>query len=433
MEPIQLPPKIVERAARVLDYHAQSKHSYQSVRATPHRLDPAERPSPFRLFDHAPAIALPEDLLPLTTDTLDVLRYGPDSLPEGLMHPPHDLRTLATWLYMAAGLTGDRVSGDATVHLRSCPSAGALFPCEIYVVACDIDGLESGLYHFASSNFELRRLRGGPETLSRIVRGRPDLSFMKTCPGALLVSTLFARSAWKYQLRAYRYCVMDCGHLVQNLLMTAAGLGVPAMTRLRVSDSAMTELIGVAADAPFFDAERVQAMIVWADKTARPLKHVGAGPKLPPIERRPICPAGVDYPAIVATHRDCVAPGVAVAEVRPPLTELTVHTAELPRIPVAAADPEEALPLGQVLLSRRSQRHYLPDAVTYQQFIEINWLAFRAGAYWPLRPEGNHTALVRPFWVVHAVSGMDSGIWYYDPVGDAWSLLRAGDFRASCA
>ena len=51
----------------------------------------------------------------------------------------------------------------------------------------------------------------------------------------------------------------------------------------------------------------------------------------------------------------------------------------------------------------------------------INRLAFRGGTFFPLHPDGPHVALVRPFWLIHEVVGMDSGLWYYHPPTDAWS------------
>jgi len=144
-------------------------------------------------------------------------------LPESLRNPPHDLKTLASWLYMAAGLTF-RGQQDGQVHwLRAAPSAGALYPCEIYVVALSIDGLEPGLYHFCLKDFSLYQLRSGYDTLAQIKRGRPDLEILKTMPGVLLVSTRLWRTAWNYGLRGYRYMAIDAGHLVESLVLAAIG------------------------------------------------------------------------------------------------------------------------------------------------------------------------------------------------------------------
>ena len=131
------------------------------------------------------------------------------------------------------------------------------------MAALAIKGVDPGLYSFNPQEFTLTKLREGQDTLTQIKRGRPDLAFLKSVPAALLVSTIFARSAWKY--RGYRMALADAGHLVTNIVTTANGLGISTMARLQMNDSTMRELIGVPADPDFATLEAVQAMVVWAD------------------------------------------------------------------------------------------------------------------------------------------------------------------------
>ena len=242
--PVTLPRDILERVERVHEYHQASKHTYESVRAELEVLDAANRPSPYRVFADHPKTPLPTTILDIPAPALGVLRGGDDALPESQICPPQDLKTLATWLHMAAGLTQKTETDGVTAWLRSCPSAGALYPCEIYIAAFGLHDLEPGLYHYSPREFALRKLREGWETFSQMKRGRPELEFLKTVPAVLLVSTIFWRSAWKYQKRAYRYALEDAGHLIQNLVTVGTGLGVQTMTRLRVNDSTWRELIG---------------------------------------------------------------------------------------------------------------------------------------------------------------------------------------------
>jgi SagB-type dehydrogenase family enzyme len=59
----------------------------------------------------------------------------------------------------------------------------------------------------------------------------------------------------------------------------------------------------------------------------------------------------------------------------------------------------------------------------------LSRMAFRGGSYFPLFPTGVHSALIRPFWVLHHVSGMDDGLWFYQATEDSWCLLRSGDMH----
>lgn len=168
---MSLPQDILEAAGRVWEYHLATKLTETSP-PPPN----ATRPQP-RVFDYLDKTALSPKLLDLPTATLTILTKGVDAMPESLQSPPQDLRTLSSWLYMAAG------QRPGNTEIRS---------SEIYVAAFAIDGLAPGLYHFAPSEFALRKLREGLETLSLLRRGRPDLNFLATVPGALLVSTVFS-------------------------------------------------------------------------------------------------------------------------------------------------------------------------------------------------------------------------------------------------
>ena len=60
---------------------------------------------------------------------------------------------------------------------------------------------------------------------------------------------------------------------------------------------------------------------------------------------------------------------------------------------------------------------------------QISSAAFRTGTFFPLRPEKDYAALVRPLWVTQEAVGHDPGLWYHDPVTDGWGFLANGDYR----
>jgi SagB-type dehydrogenase family enzyme len=458
--------EILERIERVFDYHQSSKHTYEQVQAAQQTLtlDWDNRPNPYRTFGDYPRTPLPTTILDASVPTLQLLTDGLGALPASQLQPPQNLKTLASWLYLADGITIERGVGSRRYSLRSCPSSGALYPFEIYVAAFAVEGLEPGLYHYSVREFSLRRLRDGALTLQHLKRGRPDLEFLKTVPAALLVSTNFWRSAWRYRQRAYRYALLDAGHLVQNLVSVGSAVGVQTAVRLRMNDRTTRELLGLPEDCEFGDCESVQAMVVWADAATNPIApapraavagRIGRdadplaglsssgifGPlpaeagqsgvsELPPIARAPLSPRVTPYGSIRGAHEDCVAPGVAIREIRPPLTELS--PAPVGAVAIDLAPPEE-LPGGpslrKVLMTRRSPHDFLRHSISRGQFWTINRLSFRGGSHFPTFPDGPHVGLVKPFWVLHDVGGMDSGVWLYDAANDRWMLVRRGDYR----
>ncbi len=423
-----LPREILERIDRVAEYHRATKHTHESIRLEPDGPHWSEKPNPFRIFEDYPKIPLPTVVLDAPVPTLALLSEGLSALPPERLHPSQDLQVLASWLYYANGIT----HGENGQWQRSCPSHGDLFPYEIYVAAFGIEGLVPGLYHYSLHEFCLRKIRQGPPTLAQILRGRPDLQFLKTVPAVLLVSTMYWRSAWRYRQRAYRYALQDAGHLTQNLITAANGLGIQTTTRLRMNDKSMRELIGILPDVPFEQAESVQAMVVWADEATQPLPLNGSTfEPLPPIPRPPLSDYCVPYLGIVAAHQECVAPGVAVRELRSPVTELSPlppdqHWTELPE----PDGPVGGRPLREVLLAHACTTEFSRKPISRDQLWTANRIAFRGGSHFPVLPDGPHVGLVRPLWIVNDVSGMEAGLWYYDPPQDRWRLLRRGDLRA---
>ncbi len=423
--------EIQDRVHHVLEYHRASKHTREAVSREP-APDLANQPAVYRIFQTAPKVPLPTNLMDCSAGTLELSNMGLEALPDSYVRPPQNLKTLASWLFYAAGITKEFIVDSHRVQRRSAPSSGAMYPCEIYVAAFGIEGLEPGLYHFSVKEFALRKLREGPETLWQLKRGRPDLELLKTVPAALLVSTNFWRSAWMFNRRAYREAVLDAGHQTENLCIAARGLGIQTMVRLWMNDSTMRELIGIPPEPDFGTLEPVQSMVVWADQADHPLelpKLGGALPTLPPIDRAPLSPDPLPYGSIAAVHMDCTAPGVAIREIRPPLTELTPLPPTIHVEVFEQAESQESLPLRKTLLSRRTPRDYVRRSITRDAITTLTRVSFRGGSYFPVFPDGPHLGLVRAFWLVHDVIGLDPGVWYYHPPTDGWSLLRIGHWR----
>jgi SagB-type dehydrogenase family enzyme len=432
-----LPRDILERIERVLEYHRSTRLTPQSVRSHPTVLDAATKPTPYRCFDDLGFVPLPTNLLDASAPAIAILRDGVGASAEIQLHPPQDLRTLATWLFLANGLAALAAGETAGQRVRTCPSSGALYPYELYVAAFGIEGLEPGFYHYNVKDFSLCKLRDGAATIATIKRGRPELNFLKSVPAAIIVSTVFWRSAWRYRQRGYRMALLDAGHLVQNLVAAANGLGIATNPRLQANDKNMRELIGVGSGADFGAIEHAQAMVVWADAASNPIPNadvIEKREKLPRISRPPLSARYVPYGSIVATHEDCVAPGMALRDIRAPATELSAMAADLLEpVSTAVAVSDTDVTIRQALLTRRSIRTFSGRAMTLDQFMTINRLAFRGGSVFPMLPDGPHLALLRPFWICNLVTGLDAGVWYYDPIGDRLGVAARGDFHEKAA
>lgn len=430
---MSLPRHILDRVERLYSYHQRTKIMPMGAPFAP-PADPAFKPGPFRIFNNSPKVPLPTTLLDAPIGMLTLLSAGQDALPESLRTPPQDLKTLASWLYYAAGETR-RTAGRAVSWVRPFPDAEAGSSVEVYVAIFGIQGIEPGLYHFSPREFSLRQLREGAPTVLQIKKGRPDLEFLKTLPAVILVAATYWPAIYRRGRRGYRAMLLDAGQMVQNLVAAGAGLGAQTITRLRMNDSTMRELIGCAHDEPLETAESVFAMVAWADRAATPIELPpgSIAELLPLIVRQPLSQKVTSDSASLEpfwVHQDCIAPGVAVRELRPPLTELSPLPASFPVSSMRETDePQAGLPVRQVMLDRKPVRKLSRMPIKRADLLAINRIAFRGGSCFPMFPDGPHVACIRPFWIVQDVTGFDRGIWFYNPAGDAWSLLNAGTYR----
>src|SRR5689334_13463736 len=133
------PQELLDRIHRVFQYHQDSKETYDSVRSQ-RGADPRTRPAMFRTFDSAEKIPLPTNLIAADAPTVSLLLDGRGAVPESQLDPPHNLRTLASWLFYADGVLGKRTEHSRVTWLRTLVSSGDTFPCELYVAAFAVDG-----------------------------------------------------------------------------------------------------------------------------------------------------------------------------------------------------------------------------------------------------------------------------------------------------
>jgi SagB-type dehydrogenase family enzyme len=188
---------------------------------------------------HLDAVALPALRLPdVSLDTL--LRRRRTRYPAA--GSTLDLATLAKVLSASYGITARSAQSPQT--FRSVPSAGALFPLEVYVVASSVRDLEPGLYHYDPERAVLERLRRG-DLQAELCASIPLATPVEHAPATLIVSAMFWRSRFKYGQRGYRFCLIESGHLVQNLLLCASACDVDAAPIGGFYDARVDALVGL--------------------------------------------------------------------------------------------------------------------------------------------------------------------------------------------
>lgn len=220
-------------------YHLNSSVSRQTVPET----GEVERAVPPRRFPEAPQISLDGRTaeIPASLGTcLARRRSGRD------FHlRPLELATLSTLLgAAAAGRTGG--PEEIPPPGRPFPSAGGLYLVETYVLSQQVESLPDGLHHYDPWRHGLARLQEGP-LLPAVAEACFGQTFLAQANLLFVFTARIERGLWKYGERAYRYALMEAGHLGQNLSLAATALNLPSVMVGGFYDGEVHRLLGFEA------------------------------------------------------------------------------------------------------------------------------------------------------------------------------------------
>ena len=154
---------------------------------------------------------------------------------------PLNLEQISQLLWAAQGITDDRS------NFRSAPSAGALYPMEIFLVAGDVEGLEPGIYHYNSEKHALEKMKEGDirGNLSRAALGQRAVD---QAPVNIIVAGEFERTTGRYGMRGERYVHIEAGHIGQNIYLQAVALGLGTVAIGAFHDNDIAELLEIDFD-----------------------------------------------------------------------------------------------------------------------------------------------------------------------------------------
>jgi len=195
-------------------------------------------PPAFKEYPSAPTIKLPEPK-PLGKMSLEEALQRRRSIRD-YSQAPLSLEELSLLLHLADGIT----LWQYGIGFRTAPSAGALYPIEIYPVVNRVEGLKPGVYHYNVRLHALELLKEG-EFGAEMVQYCAGQEMPKTAALTLILTAIFQRTRWKYRERAYRYVLLEGGHIGQNVYLAATAMGMGACAIGAFLDDHINRLIGV--------------------------------------------------------------------------------------------------------------------------------------------------------------------------------------------
>lgn len=145
------------------------------------------------------------------------------------------LQQIGKLLWAASGITDKRLS------LRSTPSAGALYPLEVYVVKRD------GLFHYEPYSHSLRHIK--EEDLRRLLcEAALEQAFILEAPLSIIITCDYKRTTSRYGLRGKRYVHMEAGHMAQNISLEAVSMGLGSVCIGAFNDEAARDILGTTEE-----------------------------------------------------------------------------------------------------------------------------------------------------------------------------------------
>ena len=152
---------------------------------------------------------------------------------------PMEMVQLSQLLWAAQGITDERRG------FRAAPSAGALYPLDVYAVVGEggVEGLKAGVYRYYPARHGLEIISTG-DRRREVADAALSQMWIATAPVVFVITAEYERITRKYGERGIRYAHIEVGHVGQNIFLQAGALGLRAGIVGAFRDASVAEAIG---------------------------------------------------------------------------------------------------------------------------------------------------------------------------------------------
>ena len=391
------------------DYHESTKHSLESLERSPHRLDWANMPDPFRHYEGVAVLDLPADPPTPEVPALAVLNgiLGTTSATDGATF-------LSQLLFYSAAISASKrvPSTSDRYALRVNPSSGNLHPTEFHFLTHGLNAWPDGLYHYRPSSHTAEQRALGDLNLNL---ADSDSS----APVVFVLTSIGWREAWKYRDRAYRYCLHDIGHAWQALALAAKAIGSDAYAFGQFRDDEVSQSCGLEPDEwPMLIVElRGGSIPIGKRHACQPVRYGG--------HANQISTETIAYPRIEEIHAATklsrhVQRNISAAEPAP------TGSGEI-ELPCAASSQRA---FGEVARKRRSALNFQGKThpMSLAQLSAIVTAATR-----PFSSDFADTHFIQLYLYAHNIDGLQPGVYRLWSGRAELEQIRSGDQRVAAA
>ena len=395
-------------------YHERTKYDPQTIASKSKGLDWSQQPYPFKEYKIG--------------QTFDLKPY----LSRQTVPQKGDFwRRISRILGFSYGLTAKIATMGSPLYLRSAPSAGGLYPAEVYLISRGTEFLPAGLYSYQGQSHSLL-LFWESDVWTNLQSACFWNPVLENTDIAVVTSAIFYRSAWRYEDRAYRRIFLDTGHLLGNIELSASINDYRAHLIGGFNDSQMNELLyldsekeSVMTVIPLADLLNIQQNLPHST-TALPSATTTLYPEIPEGELL----NSLQRATIIATDEKIEA-NITTSNWEDKYNFPFCLKVSVTSRPVNWG--EDLIDLESTILKRRSTRAYSGASLSLDELRALLHFTYQPQDYagQNLDPNPDYFALdlLETFIAVSAVTGLEEGCYYYAPKAQELRQIRFKNFR----
>lgn len=150
------------------------------------------------------------------------------------------LTEIGQLLWAAQGITHSQ-------GLRTAPSAGALYPLELYIVTGRVEGLAKGIYHYNYKRHQLEKI-DGDDRCDALAQAALSQTSIQKAAAVIIFTADYDRTTRKYGKRGVRYVHMEVGHAAQNVFLQSGSLGLATVVVGAFNDDKVARVLQLPAE-----------------------------------------------------------------------------------------------------------------------------------------------------------------------------------------
>ncbi|GAP21342.1 SagB/ThcOx family dehydrogenase [Leptolinea tardivitalis] len=223
-----------------MDFFEKTKYPYLSKPAQQNGIPqpPLEQPIP----SDAKIISLP-DPKSITVPALDI-RKAIEQRSTLRKYSEIELN-LEEFSYLLWVTQGIRSISDRPVTFRNVPSAGSRHAFETYILINRVGTLAPGLYRYSAIKHCIYLTNNEVGINEKITTACKEQGHVRTSAATFFWVADINRMAWRYSERAWRYVLLDAGHVCQNLYLAAESIHCGVCGIAAYDDDLLNAALGV--------------------------------------------------------------------------------------------------------------------------------------------------------------------------------------------